>query len=222
VDVRASKVRLWQILVVAFALGVVIALVKGQNTGGVSGNAQVRGAIGNLSTPWLLVPFFAGARFSPSWRGALAGLAATLCALVGFYLLSTLVEHLGGHGFVGDLRLELSGNRTYFEAGVVTGPICGAVGTWWRSYVRESRRTPAAVLLVGLLLLAEPIVMVLLGLLHPNVWASATRLPSVAHFVGSWGLTAESGGLTKAVYAVELGVGLVIVGLATRTLRRQS
>ena len=34
------------------------------------------------------------------WRGAFVGLVATLFALGGFYLLSTLVENLGGHGFL--------------------------------------------------------------------------------------------------------------------------
>ena len=72
------------------------------------------------------------------------GLAATLFALAGFYLLSTLVENLGGHGFIGDLRLELTGNRAYFEGGVVTGPIFGALGAWWRRRPKRARHCSLA------------------------------------------------------------------------------
>ncbi|HEY0871319.1 MAG TPA: hypothetical protein VGD55_13040, partial [Acidothermaceae bacterium] len=107
--------RVCAVLVMAFAFGVCAAWAKGQNIGVDPYVAQLRGAAGNLSTPWLLVPFFAGMQSSRPRRGAVVGLAATLCALAGFYLLSTLVENLGGHGFLGDLRLELSGNRAYFE-----------------------------------------------------------------------------------------------------------
>jgi hypothetical protein len=120
--------RVILVLVGAFAFGVLAAWAKGQNTGGAAYPSQLRGVIGNLSTPWLLVPFFAGVQCTRLRQGSVVGLAATLCALAGFYLLSTLVQSLGGHGFLDDLRIELTGNRAYFEGGIVTGPIFGALG----------------------------------------------------------------------------------------------
>ena len=122
--------RLVAVLLGAFAFGVLAAWAKGQNIGVETYGSQLRGVVGNLSTPWLLVAFFAGMQWTRLRDGAVVGLAATLFALAGFYLLSTLVENLGGHGFLGDLRLELSGNRAYFEGGVITGPIFGALGAW--------------------------------------------------------------------------------------------
>lgn len=205
--------RVCVVLVVALAFGVFAAWAKGQNIGSERYVSQVRGALGNLSTPWLLVAFFAGMQSTRPRQGAFVGLAATLCALAGFYLLSTLVENLGGHGFIGDLRLELSGNRAYFEGGVITGPIFGALGAWWRR--RPTARTS---LLAGALLIAEPLVMLALGTVRHHVLSAQTGLPLIARIIPGWGLTSNSGGAAWAVYAAELGLGLavVVVGLATR------
>ena len=207
-------VRVVVVLVAAFAFGVLAAWAKGQNTGGVAYTSQLRGVIGNLSTPWLLVPFFAGMQCTRLRQGALVGLAATLCALVGFYLVSTLVENLGGHGFLGDLRVELRGNRAYFEGGVVTGPIFGTLGAWW-----HRRRHARAALLVGALLIAEPLVMVVLGLARPHVLAGG--FPLIVRIIPGWGLTADSGGAAWAVYIGELilGVSVLVVVAAQRRWR---
>jgi len=203
--------RLGAVLLAAFAFGVLAAWAKGQNTDGVAQVSQLRNVLGNLSTPWLLVAFFAGMQSPRLGRGALFGLVATLCALAGFYLLSTLVENLGGHGFIGDLRLELSGNRAYFEGGVVTGPIFGALGSWWRR--RPTARTS---LLAGGLLIAEPLVMLALGPIRHHVLSASTGLPLIARIIPGWGLTANSGAAAWAVYAAELalGVAVVAIGLA--------
>jgi hypothetical protein len=206
-------VRVGVVLVAAFAFGVLAAWAKGQNTGGVAEVSQARNALGNLSTPWLLVAFFAGMQSPQIGRGAAVGLVATLFALAGFYLLSTLVENLGGHGFIGDLRLELSGNRAYFEGGVITGPIFGALGAWWRR--RPTARTS---LLAGGLLIAEPLVMLALGPIHHHVLSAGTGLPLIARIIPGWGLTSNSGAAAWAVYAVELalGVAVVAIGLSHR------
>ncbi|MDQ1494019.1 MAG: hypothetical protein QOG69_502 [Actinomycetota bacterium] len=217
VRLRSAGVRFGAVLVLAFAFGVFAAWAKGQNTDGVHGTAQLRSVLGNLSTPWLLVGFFAGAQFARLRDGALFGLLATLSALVGFYLLSTLVENLGGHGFVGDLRLELSGNLAYFEGGVVTGPLFGAVGVWW-----QRRRTTRAAFLVGALLIAEPVLMVALGAAGPHVMSGDTGLPLIARIVPGWGLTAQSGSTAWAVYGAEFGLGLGVVLLTTTRRHRRS
>jgi hypothetical protein len=214
---RSIAVRVGAVLLAAFAFGVLAAWAKGQNTDGVAQVSQLRSALGNLSTPWLLVAFFAGMQSSRLRDGAAIGLAATLFALAGFYLLSTLVENLGGHGFLGDLRLELSGNRAYFEGGVITGPMFGALGAWWRR--RPTARTS---LLAGGLLIAEPLVMLALGPIRHHVLSAGTGLPLIARIIPGWGLTADSGTAAWAVYAAELALGVVVVaiGLAHRTRLR--
>ena len=176
--------------------------------------SQLRGVLGNLSTPWLLVPFFAGVQCTRLRQGALVGLAATFCALVGFYLLSTLVENLGGHGFSGDLRVELTGNRAYFEGGIVTGPIFGALGAWW-----HRRPTARAAVLVGVLLIAEPLVMVVLGFARPHVLAGG--FPLIVRIIPGWGLTADSGGAAWAVYTGELILGLLVLAIVAAHRRRR-
>lgn len=211
---RPSAARLAAVLLGAFAFGVLAAWAKGQNTDGVAQVSQLRNALGNLSTPWLLVAFFAGLQWSRLRDGAVVGLAATLCALAGFYLLSTLVENLGGHGFLGDLRLELSGNRAYFEGGVITGPIFGALGallSQWRP--RPTARTS---LLVGGLLIAEPLVLLALGPVRHHVLSASTGLPLIARIIPGWGLTADSGTAVWAVYAVEFAVGVAVVAWSLR------
>lgn len=216
---RSFAVRLGAVLLAAFAFGVLAAWAKGQNTDGVAQVSQLRNAFGNLSTPWLLVAFFAGMQSPRPRQGAIVGLAATFAALIGFYLLSTLVENLGGHGFIGDLRLELTGNRAYFEGGVITGPIFGALGAWWRR--RPTARTS---LLAGGLLIAEPLVMLALGPIHHHVLSAGTGLPLIARIIPGWGLTADSGGGAWAVYTAELALGVVVIaiGLANRTRLRSS
>lgn len=214
---RSSATRITAVLLAAFTFGLLAAWAKGQNTGGVAEVSQARDALGNLSTPWLLVAFFAGMQSPRIGRGAVIGLAATLVALAGFYLLSTFVENLGGHGFIGDLRLELTGNRAYFEGGVITGPAFGALGAWWRR--RPTARTS---LLAGGLLIAEPLAMLALGPIRHHVLSASTGLPLVARIIPGWGLTADSGAAAWAVYATELalGVAVVAIGLAHRTRLR--
>ena len=203
--------RVVAVLLIAFAFGVLAAWAKGPNAAFGQYVSQVRGVVGNLSTPWLLLPFFAGTQFTRLRQGALVGFAATLCALGGFYLLNTLVENLGGHGFVGDLRLELTGNRAYFEAGIVTGPIFGTLGAWW-----HRRPTARASLLVGGLMIGEPLVMLALGAARPHVLSGG--LPLIVRIIPGWGLTSSSGAAAWAVYTVELflGVALLTVAAARR------
>ena len=57
-----SRGQLLRIVAAAFAFGVLAAWAKGQNTDGVRAFSQLRGDLGNVSTPWLLVPFIAGTR----------------------------------------------------------------------------------------------------------------------------------------------------------------
>jgi Family of unknown function (DUF6518) len=206
----SSRLRVALVLVAVFAFGLLAAWAKGQDTDGMTASSQLRGALGNLSTPWLLVAFIAGTQSSRPRPAALLGLLATMVALGGFYLLSALVVDLGGHGFLNDLSRELSANRGYFQGGIVTGPLFGALGAWWR----QSRSLHAS-LLAGALMMAEPLVLVLLGTVFPGgVLPSGGALPTVVRMVPGWGLSADRPAISIAIYAAEFSLGLAVVLLA--------
>lgn len=198
----STQRRVTCVLLTAFAFGLLAAWAKGP--GGSDTMSAIRSSLGNLSTPWLLVAFAAGSGFSRLRTGALVGLLATMVALTGFYLVSSLGHDLGGHGVFDDLRLELSANRGYLQGGVITGPLFGVLGAWWRQ-----RRTLHASVLAGALLIAEPLVLVLLGTLGPGgVLPARDAMPTVVRIVPGWGLSADSSTLSIAVYAGEFIVGL--------------
>lgn len=201
----STRLRLARLLVAAFVFGGLAAWAKGP--GGVHAISEVRSSLGNLSTPWLLVAFVAGTGFSRLRSAALAGLVATTVALISFYLLISLVQDLGAHGFVGDLRLEISANRGYIQGGIVTGPLFGALGAWWRQ-----SRTLHASALAGALLMAEPVVLLLLDAFGPGgVLPSGGALPAVVRIVPGWGLSADSSTISIAVYAGEFILGLAVL-----------
>lgn len=191
----------------SLAFGLLAAWAKG--TGGGHGLPEARSVLGNLSMPWVLLAFVAGTRFAKLRSGVLVGFAATMVALTGFYVYSSIVQDLGGHGFVGDLRLELTANRGYLEGGVVTGPLFGALGAWW-----QSRRRLSASVVAGVLLMAEPLVLVLLGSAGPgHVLSSGSGMPLAVRLVPGWGLTSSSDATAIAVYSAEfvLGVGVLLL-----------
>jgi len=207
-----SRAQLVRIVAAAFAFGLLAAWAKGQNTDGVRAFSQLRGDVGNVSTPWLLVPFIAGTRCVRIRAAALVGLLATTAALAGFYLLTTAVVDLGGHGVVGDLRLEFWGNHVYFEAGLLSGPVFGALGGWWR----RTKTIPASIV-AGLLLMAEPLVLLLGGAVGPHgVLSADTGLPLVVRMVGGWGLSGGTSTIALGVYAAEFVLGLCVVLLVGR------
>jgi hypothetical protein len=208
--------RLAFVLGAALAFGAVAAWAKGPGTDGVRAISQVRSAAGNLSAPWVLVAFAAGAQTPRIRSAAVLGLLATMTALVAFYAVTTLFMDLGGHGYGGNLRLELSANRGYLEGGLVSGLLFGALGGWWR----RSRPVRASIL-VGVLLMAEPIVLVVLGAVHSGgALPPSAGLPAVIRIVPGWGLSAHSGAASIGVYAAEFIVGLGMVLAATVRSRR--
>lgn len=148
----------------ALAFGVLAAVVKGQDVG-------VRDAVGNLSAPWVVVPFAAGAAARSVRRGVLFGLGATLLALLGFYVAEAMVLDLGPHPWYVDLRLTLHWN-VYDTWGVPAGVVYGALGAIWT--LRRSRLAGAA---VGLAFVGEPLIVFVLE--HRNLWGSAGALQYV-------------------------------------------
>jgi hypothetical protein len=134
------------VLAAAAAGGAALAAVKGQG-------ADIRDAIGNMSAPWLLIAFLAGAT-SRTWKGgAVAGLASTLAALVGFYAAESVILDLGPHSWAVDLQLTLRAGRYYFAQGILSGPLFGALGGLW-----ASKRSAAAAMVVALAFVFEPLV----------------------------------------------------------------
>lgn len=209
-----SRRGLGALLAAAVVFGVVAALVEGP--GGVGEVHEVRSALGNLSTPWLLVGFLAGTRCSTMLSGALVGLAATMAALTGFYLVNALAYDQGAGSTYADLRLVFSANRGYFEGGLVTGLLFGLLGAWW-----SRRRGLGVSVVVGALLVAEPLVLVALGVVGPDAVASGeSGLPLFVRLVPGWGLTTDRGDVALGIYAAELVLGLVILLLAVRRSAR--
>ena len=202
------------LLAAAVEFGVDAALVEGP--GGVGEVHEVRSALGNLSTPWLLVGFLAGTRCSTMLSGALVGLAATMAALTGFYLVNALAYDQGAGSTYADLRLVFSANRGYLEGGLVTGLLFGLLGAWW-----SRRRGLGVSVVVGALLVAEPLVLVALGVVGPDAVASGeSGLPLFVRLVPGWGITTDRGDVALGIYAAELVLGLVILLLAVRRSAR--
>jgi len=169
-----SRREIVLILLAALAFGVVVAVVKGQDSG-------ARDALGNTSAPWIVVPFLAGMRFRSAWRGALAGVAATAVAFVGFYVAEAAILDLGPHPWYVDLQLTMGTVNVYEKWGLVSGSVYGALGAVWAVH-----RAPAAAIAVGLAFIAEPLIVSLLqhagvwgggGLLeHPLIWGAEVLL----------------------------------------------
>ncbi|HEY6396175.1 MAG TPA: DUF6518 family protein [Solirubrobacteraceae bacterium] len=153
--IRARKLIL--IVIAAGCFGVVTSLLKGQGGG-------VRLAFGNISAPWLLVAFLAGTQYRRLRYAALAGLLATLAALLGFYAEQSPLVELGSRSgdFIanpaGAFDFLVSAHSVYFLGGVVIGPIFGLLGGIWGQ--RRSRLAAGA---VALAFVCEPVVVWALG-----------------------------------------------------------
>ena len=164
-------------LTVAGALfyGAAMAEIHGSQGG-------IRATIGNLSAPWLLVGFGAGAALGGLvlWRGALSGLLVTAAALCSFYITNIWVLSIFGHGAVGDLWLALSTGSYYIRLGLISGPVMGSLGTLWR------QRRPLSLGLVSTGLL----------IFEPLAWCASWHGALPADFI--------------AVAVVEIGVGVVL------------
>ena len=151
-------------LLLGLMFGVTAALFKGEDWG-------VRTIVGNLSAPWLVLPFVAGWSRRSFAAAAALGAATSVLSVVGFYVCYALVFSLvNSHTVSTDVAVLVGG--------LVTGPVCGALGYWWRA-----RRSLAAGLAVGAAFLVEPLAQLALGrvgqvpvghtsvLAHPLVFA---------------------------------------------------
>ncbi|HEU0286259.1 MAG TPA: hypothetical protein VFR22_04375 [Nocardioidaceae bacterium] len=185
--ISAKRVA-WGLLAAA-AVGVALGVFKGNETG-------LRGGIGNLSAPWLLIAMIPALRCRTLSQGAAVGLLSTLIALLGFYAALTVVlaGHLGGGGFSAELAVEAEANRIYFVAGLLTGPILGAAGAW------IGRHHPQSVWpIVGALLTSEIAVVALVQ--------GHQLAPAPLYF--EWGVDDWTPYIGEAV----LGVGIIVAAM---------
>jgi hypothetical protein len=154
----SGRSRVVWVMVAALAFGSVAAVVKGPN-GGADFLSRLRTDIGNVSVPWLAVPFIAGAQTRSGPAAFFVGLATTLLALAAFYAVTSVFVDLGGSTPLSNLARELNANRIYLAAGLLVGPPVGVLGAWW-----SARRWPPVLILIGVLLIGEPIALTALGL----------------------------------------------------------
>ena len=134
-----------------------------------------------MSAPWVALPFVFGCRTQTAAAGAVVGLATTMAALLGYFVMTlspvegVSLSHVDLPSYVATQRLNLIG-------GVVTGPLFGWLGWCWR----ERRASVGAVLVAGALAL-EPLAESAAGRLGPTImpWVleSAAGILLAAWFV---------------------------------------
>jgi hypothetical protein len=191
--------RVIAIILIAVAFGTAAAVLKG-------GDAGVRDAIGNISAPWLLLPYFAGTLTRGRVRGAVMGAMACLAALLAFYVTEAFVLELGGHPVLTNLALTIGAGRMYFAAGAVCGPLFGAIGGL---HTRFRLVVTAAV--VGLALVGEPLA-VFVWLAHMGMSPSDTGL--VVQYPALW--------IGEVCLGLVLGLRLLTGGIQGTAQRQTS
>ncbi len=173
--------RLIWLLLGGLVFGVVVAVVKGQAD-------DVRNALGNTSAPWVVPPFIAGMSYGRALHGALAGVAVTIAAFLGFYVAEAVILDLGPHPWYVDLELTVGTVYVYEKFGLLSGLVYGALGSLW-----ASRRLVVAAVAVGLAFVAEPVIV--FALWREGIWGA-----SLLHYPGLW--------IAEAIFGLALAAWL--------------
>lgn len=177
------------------AFGLVAGWLHGDDGG-------LRASIGNVSAPWLFIAIIPAWWSGSSARGALLGAATTLVALVGFYvgLTATMYGHLGtAHGLIPSFSLVLSANRIWFAAGLISGPLGGALA----GYLGTRHRPTWLGVMLGALMVGEVVLVAVLQ----NLTLPIVRI--------GWGAS------DPRVYVPEALLGALTIGVVvvTQTIR---
>jgi len=156
----------------AFGVGALDSVIKGQGTG-------LLGALSEVIVPWLLLAFLAGAVASKRRYafGAVVGVVATMSALVGFYFVNCFIFSYWDTSWFGALQDQIAGGRMYFELGLFSGAICGAVGTWWKEHL-----SMVPVVVLGLAFVLEAVAR---ALLTNRIFGYAHQVGEIELFVGT-------------------------------------
>jgi hypothetical protein len=122
-----------------------------------------------LSAPWLVLPFAFGCSQLRARRAAVLGLVVTFSALLGYFLM-IMGPFEGGRSSLNlhEIRGLLLSNRLNLVGGLVTGPLYGLLGQYWRT-----RRAWLSALLVAGALCLEPLAQTVAGNRYPGasiVW----------------------------------------------------
>jgi hypothetical protein len=161
----------------------------------------------NSISPWLLVAFLVGSRMPDRRWAALAGMAALVLALAGYY---AMIELRYGYG------ASTSSLLLWGSAAVVGGPVFGIAGWSWR--FEDGWRRAAAVGLLSACAIAEGIY--LIGILpDPAVGAVFAVVGALVPLVFVRSAVDRGRAYVAVIPALALGaVGyLVFIALATLT-----
>jgi hypothetical protein len=181
--------KLVAVFVGAVCFGLLMATIKGSGAG-------ARDAFGNISAPWLLLSFVAGASVVRVRLAALIGLGAALTALAAFYVAESVLLDLGAHSWITDLSLTVRAGRFYFVGSLVSGPVFGALGGIW-----AKRRSATVATCLALLFALEPL----------TLWAYQRRIGGQ---VGTGALTSYSWmGMGEAIIGLTAATVIVVPGL---------
>lgn len=184
---RRHGVTLGLAIIVTLSFGIAMAVIHGSGGG-------IRATIGNLSAPWLLLAFVAGAALGGRRiaLGAISGLLVTAIALCAFYIANIWVLGIFGHGALGDLWFALSTGAYYIRLGLFSGPVMGALG----ALCRQRRSLGLGLAATGLLIF------------EPIAWFAYQRGELPAGFV--------------PVAAVEVSIGVLVSSVLVVWRRRSS
>jgi hypothetical protein len=109
-------------------------------------------AVSGMSAPWLLLPFAAGAAQASRGRAAWLGLAATWLAITAYVLMIDSPME-GVHLTPRILAASGSSQWPWFLGGLISGPLYGVLGHYWRT-----RRSWLSACLAATPVILEPVV----------------------------------------------------------------
>jgi hypothetical protein len=129
-------------------------------------------SVSQMSALWLLLPFAFGCTQDRPRRAMVAGLAATVAALVGYFAMTlSPMEGVSLSSAAAGILPLLRSNLLVIVGGLVTAPAFGLLGQRWR----VSRSWVSAALVAGALLL-EPLARQVDGRLFGPSWVWAAEI----------------------------------------------